>query len=190
MTRHEEDVAAVRRCLHGDPDAFRELLERYESRVFSLILRMVRCAPDAEDIAQDTFLKAFRNLSSYDPSFPFVTWLFKIAHNTSLDFLRRKKPQTVPLQDDEGPAAAAATNRPPDSDAESILRRTLIDGLFAALPPLYREALILRHKEGLELKEIAQVLGVPEGTVKIRLFRARERLRRALEAPLPPAGAA
>ncbi|HEY5038072.1 MAG TPA: sigma-70 family RNA polymerase sigma factor, partial [bacterium] len=83
--------------MRNEPEAFRRLLDRYKNRVFSLIYRMVQNPSDAEDLAQESFLKAFRNLRSYDPSRPFLTWLFKITHNTTIDFLRAQKPQALSI---------------------------------------------------------------------------------------------
>ncbi len=180
MTRHEEDLIAVRRCLNQEPAAFRELVERYKNQIFSLIFRLVRNPSDAEDLSQETFIKAFKNLASYDANRPFITWLFKIAHNASLDFLRAKKPEAISIDEEEVgvyPDSSASIEK----ELESVLQREFLDRILASLPPLYQEALILRHKEGLDLKEIAQVLQIPEGTVKIRLFRAREALKKKLE---------
>lgn len=171
MTRHDSDRAAVRRCLGGDSGAFAELLERYQNQIFSLVLRMVRNPADAEDLAQDAFVKAFRNLASYDPEQPFITWLFKIAHNTTIDFLRRKRPETVSIPEDDSLVDRGL------SAADAVVGEAVAERLLGSLTPLYREALLLRHKEGLALKEIAGLLGIPEGTVKIRLFRARELLK-------------
>lgn len=182
MTRREEDIIAIHRCLNNEPAAFRELLERYKNQIFSLIVRLVQNPSDAEDIAQDAFIKAFKNLSSYDSNYPFITWLFKIAHNTTIDFIRAKKPAMVSIHDDENPIDMEEPGQPLEGALDSVLQQAFLDKLLAALPHLYREALVLRHKEGLDLKEIAQVLQIPEGTVKIRLFRARDMLRQKLAA--------
>jgi len=183
MTRHEEDLLAVRRCLSGEPAAFRELLERYKNPIFGLLLRLVRNPADAEDLAQDTFVKAFKKLASYNPDYPFITWLFRIAHNTAIDFLRAKKPAAVSIYGDEDSEHPEEFIPSAQDEIGAVLEETLIEKLLARLPPLYREALILRHKEGLEVKEIARVLEIPEGTAKIRLFRGRELLKRAMADP-------
>ncbi len=180
MTRHEEDLLAVRRCLNQDPAAFRDIVERYKNQIFSLIFRLVRNSSDAEDLSQETFIKAFKNLASYDPAHPLITWLFKIAHNRAIDFLRAKKPEAVSIDEDEV-GAFPEPSTPIEKELETVLRREFLDGILTSLPPLYREALILRHKEGLDLKEMVEVLQIPEGTVKIRLFRARKALKEKLE---------
>jgi RNA polymerase sigma-70 factor (ECF subfamily) len=180
MIRHQEDSAAIQRCLNNEPSAFRELIERYKNQIFTIILRIVQNPSDAEDIAQEAFIKAFENLSSYDPTYPFITWLFKIAHNTSIDFIRARKPEAVSINDDDNPIDLAEPGHPIGGAMESVLQQALLEKLLAAIPPLYREALVLRHKDGLDVNEIAEVLQIPEGTAKIRLFRAREMLRKKL----------
>jgi len=183
MTRHEEDLGAVRRCLEHEPAAFRELVERYKNQIFSFILRLVANPSDAEDLAQETFIKAFKNLSSYDPGHAFITWLFKIAHNTTIDFMRAKKPGTVSIHDEENPVDLEEPGQPPEGALAAVLQAAFIEKLLVALPPLYKEILILRHKEGWDLKEISRILDIPEGTVKVRLFRARGMLQQELAVP-------
>ena len=182
MAWHEEDRRAVQRCLDGESAAFSELLERYKNQVFSLILRMVQNPSDAEDLAQDAFIKAFKNLASYDPSYSFLTWLFKIAHNTTIDFLRARKPQAVSISDDDNPLDLAEPGGSPRGPMDFVLQEAVIERLLSSLPPLYREAVLLRYKEGLDLKEIGHVLQIPEGTVKIRLHRAKGMLQRDAQA--------
>lgn len=180
MTRHQEDSSAIQRCLNNEPAAFRVLVDRYKNQIFTVILRIVQNPSDAEDLAQEAFIKAFKNLSSYDPSYPFITWLFKIAHNTSIDFMRARKPEAVSINDDDNPIDLEELGQPLEGAMESVLQQAFLEKLLAALPPLYREALALRHKDGLDVNEIAEVLQIPEGTAKIRLFRAREMLRKKM----------
>lgn len=174
------DADLVRRFLAGDEDAAARLLERHQGAVYSLLLRMLGSAADAEDAAQDAFLKAFRALEGYDPARPLRSWLFKIAHNTALDRLRSRG-ERVSLDDGDMPEPAAE-EATPEELAERAIDGALVERLVAALPPLYREVLLLRFTEGLEVAEIAGVLGMPVGTVKIRLFRAREMMRKKWEA--------
>jgi len=177
----DADSALVRRCLAGDDGAYAALLERHQARVYSFLLRLTQSAPDAEDLAQVVFLKAFRSLESFDLARPFHSWLFAIAHHAALDFLRARK---IDLSLDHEDAAIDPADGAdgPERLAEAALDGALAERLIAALPPLYREALLLRHVEGLSVDETAAALGVPEGTVKIRLFRARELMRRKWEA--------
>lgn len=173
----EDDRRLVERCLAREPEACAEFVARLRKRVFTLILRMVPAPEDAEDLAQETFLKAFRALDSYDPSYPLVTWVFKIAHNTCVDFLRVRGPETVALDDPEEPLDPPDPAPPPEAVVEARDREAALDGVFGEMAPLYREVLLLRHQEGMDYAGMASVLGLPEGTVKIRLFRARRLLR-------------
>lgn len=177
----DSDVDLVRRCLAGDDGGYAALLERHQGRVYSFLRRLVGGAPDAEDLAQAVFLKAFRSLESFDQGRPFHSWLFAIAHHAALDFLRAKKTD-LSLDHDERPLDPVDPSDGPERLAEAALDGALVEKLIAALPPLYREALLLRHAEGLSVEEVAAALGVPEGTVKIRLFRARELMRGKWEA--------
>ena len=182
MLKQNYDSHCVRRCLNGDPEAFQELLDQYKNQIFSFLYRIVQNPSDAEDLAQESFIKAFRNLASYDLAHPFITWLFKIAHNTAIDFMRAKKPQALSIDDDDNPIEVEDAGHSLEKVLDLTFQKKLIEKLLAAIPPLYREALILRHQEGLDYEKISQILQIPEGTVKIRLFRARDILKRKLEA--------
>jgi RNA polymerase sigma-70 factor, ECF subfamily len=183
------DTELVASALAGSQDAFRELVVRFERPVFSLILRMVQDRATAEDLAQDTFVKAFRNLHTYDPQRKLASWLFKIAHNTTLDHLRRGGLATVPLQaagEDEGGSLAdvladEATEGPAAAAERHDLARVL-DRAIATLRPEYREAVVLRYVEGLSYEEIVEATGQPLGTVKTFLHRARKALAKSLGA--------
>ncbi|MFI5362529.1 MAG: RNA polymerase sigma factor [Elusimicrobiota bacterium] len=177
----DADADLVRRCLAGDGDGFARILERYNAPVYSFLLRFVGDAADAEDLAQETFLKAFRSLESYDQSRPLRSWLFAIAHHAALDFLRARKPAALSLDHEDDPIDPADAADGPEKLAEIALDGALVEKLIAALPPLYREVLLLRHLQDLSVAEVAAALAVPEGTVKIRLFRAREMMRQKWE---------
>lgn len=164
-------------------------MERFQRPVFTLIARMVGDAMTAEDLAQETFLKAFRRLSTYDRERKFSSWLFKIAHNTTLDHLRRHAPDAIPLErpgEDEGgggPAAVLAdeTLRSPEATAQRGDLAAALGAAVAALRPEYREIVLLRYQEELAYQEIAEVTALPLGTVKTHLHRARKELMAALE---------
>jgi len=173
----------------GSADAFRAIVERHQDSVYRLVARMVRDPALAEDIAQETFLKAYRALPGYDPRWKLSSWLLKIAHNATIDHLRRQRLDTTPL--DLGPESATGSpiERLADAsvvDAEQQLRgRALARDLQTALASLdaaYRELLLLRFQEGLAYQEIAEVTGLPLGTVKVRLHRGRKRLADLLAA--------
>ena len=174
------DIPLIQRCLANDSGAFEELLNRYKNQIFSFIFRMIRNPEDAEDLAQDTFIKAFRGLNSYNPSYPFITWLFRIAHNTCVDFLRAKKPQILSIDDENTPDIADG----PDSTHKTVelkLQQEDAEKLLAALPPLYSEVLLLQFREDMPIHQIAEILQIPEGTVKVRLFRAKALIRKRLQ---------
>ena len=176
------DAELVVRARGGAQEAYRELLTRYERPVFSLIVRMVREPMLAEDLSQEAFIKVFRSLDSYDPTQKLSSWIFKIAHNVAIDQLRRKPLDTVPLEspDEEspGPLAVLADEREGTPEAAALrsdLRRALDAGL-SRLRPDYRAVLVLRFQEGLAYEEIAEVTGLPLGTVKTHIHRGRKEL--------------
>ncbi len=181
-----DDAALVRRALEGSQQGYAELVRRYEGPVYSLILRMVRDAALAEDLAQEAFLKAFSALDRFDAKRKLSSWLFKIAHNTTLDHLRRRRPSTVPIGgNDEGEAGLEAVLV--DSSVESPLaaaeRGDLGRDLDLALARIrvdYRELLVLRYQEGLSYNEIAEITRLPLGTVKTHLHRGRKEMATVL----------
>ncbi|MCA9736542.1 MAG: sigma-70 family RNA polymerase sigma factor [Gemmatimonadota bacterium] len=190
-----DDRELVTRALRGRESAFRELLERYERPIFSLILRMVRDRSLAEDLAQETFIRAFNALGRYDPRYKFSSWIFKIANNLTIDHLRKRKLDTVSI--DGSPHATSAEEQAQsrltvESDGESpqefVENRELgaqIEEAIGRLRPEYRTAVLLRHVEGYAYEEIAQIMEIPLGTVKTYLHRARHELMGLLE-PVRP----
>ncbi|MFQ5350305.1 MAG: sigma-70 family RNA polymerase sigma factor [Thermoanaerobaculia bacterium] len=181
-----QDAQLVERVVAGDGEAFRQLVERYQRPVFGLLLRMVRTPSVAEDLAQETLIKAYRAIATFDRSRQFSSWLFKIAHNTAIDYLRKSRPRTVPLESDDGdrldPLALLAM--PESQSPEARARgRDLAEALQEALMTLrpdYREAVLLRFQQGLPYDEIADILDLPLGTVKTHLHRARKQMAAAL----------
>ena len=182
MNEHENDRAAVKRARDGDESAYAEILARHRDRVFSFLLRLLGSSQDAEDAAQEAFVKAFTRLDAYDSSRPFVSWLFGIAHHAALDRLRARRPAALSLDDPDGALDPVDPAPGAEAAAGAALDSELIERLLSALPPLYREPLLLRYKEEMDIPEIARVLYLPEGTVKVRLFRARDMLKRKLQA--------
>ncbi|MBI4802412.1 MAG: RNA polymerase sigma factor [Elusimicrobia bacterium] len=182
----ETDRLLVQRCLGGDARAFEELLENYKNQIYSFIRRLIENPQDAEDQTQETFIKAFRRLDSYDPAYPFITWLFRIAHNASVDFLRAKRPQTVSIDDEDAPLELEDKGDCVETAVSVKMETERAERLLASLPPLYREILLLKYHEELTGREMAEVLGIPEGTVKIRLFRARALMREKFNAMARP----
>lgn len=187
-TATDQEVVALAR--EGRETGYRELVRRYERPVFALVYRMVRDREVAEDLAQDTFVKAFNALDSYRPEFKFSSWLFKIAHNTAIDHLRRRTLDTLSIEGAPHaatPAQLEATALQLESDAPSALARVEalelggeIEEAIGRLRPEYRSCILLRHVEGLAYEEIAETLDLPLGTVKTYIHRARHELRAAL----------
>ncbi|MGH7592146.1 MAG: RNA polymerase sigma factor [Gemmatimonadales bacterium] len=183
----QDVVLAARR---GSDAAYRELLKRYERPVFSLIYRMVRDRELAEDLTQETFIKALNALDSYRPEYKFSSWIFKIANNAAIDQLRRRELDTLSL--DGAPSAETAeaieaTSLQVGSKGESPLDEleakeigTAIEQAIGRLRPEYRSCILLRHVEGRAYEEIAAMLDLPLGTVKTYIHRARNELREYL----------
>jgi RNA polymerase sigma-70 factor (ECF subfamily) len=182
-----DDASLVRRCLKDDPDAFRYLVERYQGEVYGLSLRILGRAEDAEDLTQETFLRAFRALARYDPTRPFGAWLHTIASRLCIDHHRRNRAKLISLtQPEEGSSGEERTidledpaDRP-DEEAEKSELAARLDALVQELPPDSRAAILLRHQMDLPYEEIARALGVPIGTVKARIHRARIMLKQKL----------
>ncbi len=165
-------------ALAGSQSAVEQIVRRYERPVIRLIARITRDPALAEELAQDTFVKAFRSLGAFDPARRLSTWLFRIAHNTAIDALRRARPPVVPLAGSGGgdePAAAAS----PDPVEQQALGRAL-ESAMAELRPEARAAVTLRYEEGLPFEEIGQILRMPEATARSHVHRARKELSRLL----------
>lgn len=176
----ETETELVRRCLEGDNSAFSGILEAHQDRIYSFALRLLKDPAAAEDAAQEAFVKAFRGLSSYNPAYPFSSWLFRIAHNACMDALRAGN-KTVSLDGEDFPDLPDRSAGVEEKVADA-LDSERIEALLASLSPLYSEVLLLAYREDMGPAEIARVIGAPEGTVKARLFRARELIKVKLAA--------
>jgi RNA polymerase sigma-70 factor (ECF subfamily) len=177
-------VAASR----GDRKAFGQLVDLHKRSVYGLCVRLLRHPEDARDAAQETFVRAYAALGTFDPTQPFAPWVLRIARNHCLDVGRRRgvRPTEVAL-DDPGDDGARELSDPDAPRADETLERRELAGTLsravAALPPNYREVVELFHVEHLSYKEIAQAMDIPIGTVMTWLHRARARLRAELGAP-------
>lgn len=181
----DQEIVALAR--EGREAAYRELVRRYERPVFSLVLRMVRDRQLAEDLAQETFVKALNAIATYRPEYKFSSWIFKIANNAAIDHLRRREVNTLSLdgapnatsqEDIEATALQVGDkNETPLAELESRELGTAIERAIGQLRPEYRSCILLRHVEGLAYEEIAQMLDLPLGTVKTYIHRARHELR-------------
>ncbi len=172
-----DDASLVRECVGGNPSAFEELLTRYERPVYNVALRIVGHREEARDVTQTVFLRAWEHLDAYDPRYRFFSWLYRIAVNESLDAAARRRPGDSPLVDTRPALERGPDGRLADAESAAAVRRAI-----AALPPDARAVLVLRHYLECGYREMAEILGIPEKTVKSRLFTARERLRQALAA--------
>lgn len=185
----DQEIVVLAR--QGREAAYRELIGRYQRPVFSLIYRLVRDREKSEDLAQDTFIKVLNALDRYDPSYKFSSWIFKIAHNTSLDHLRKKEPITLSLEgsphaetaseQEASVIQALSTEETPEDYAASRELGATLEVAIGKLRPEYRTAIILCHVEGRPYEEIAETMGVPLGTVKTYIHRARNALKKELE---------
>lgn len=175
----------------GNEKAYRELLGRYQRPVFSLIYRMLRDREQAEDLAQETFVRVFNHIDRYDPKYKFSSWIFKIATNLTIDHIRKKEVATVSIDgsryavtSDEIEASTITVASDDENPEELLEAKELGESIEEAIGGLraeYRTAILLRHVEGREYQEIADIMGLPLGTVKTFIHRARNELRGKLQ---------
>ena len=187
-----DDQALVARSREGDAQAFRELFERYQRRIFSLAFGMVRYRENAEELVQEAFIKAYRNLDRFHGNSSFYTWLYRITMNVGIDFLRREKKRSGNVDYDDKLAHHEEVNKGDFPLVSSIgtqtpgrmqSRRELGDQIRSAMNQLsdkHREVIVLREIEGLSYTEIAETLDIRKGTVMSRLHHARQNLQRML----------
>jgi RNA polymerase sigma-70 factor (ECF subfamily) len=181
------DEELVRVVLGGDRERFAELVERYQARLVNYLYRLVRNSDDAHDLAQEVFVRVYQALDRFDPSYRFSTWLFRVAQNAAIDQIRRRRFRLVPIgpQDDgggEGHRELELEDHAPSAldGMESREREAEVRAAIDALPWEYRELILLRHYGELAYDEIAESKGMPLGTVKNKLFRARQMLKATL----------
>ncbi|MGN0029429.1 MAG: RNA polymerase sigma factor [Marinilabiliaceae bacterium] len=183
------DIELVERAKGGDEKAYAKLLSRYRDSIYFMLLKMVGSKVDAEDLTIEAFGKAFRNIELYSTSYAFSTWLFKIASNNGIDFLRRKKAKVVSIDQDEsdkdenGARQITICDDQPDP-SESMIRSQTVETVRAVvdkLKPRYKRLVELRYFKELTYEEIAEQLDMPIGTVKAQLFRSRELLYNILK---------
>jgi len=177
------DCELVTRAVAGREDSFEELVRRYQRPIAAYVYRMVGDYEAALDLTQEVFIKVYNSLARYRSEYKFSTWIYRIAHNAAIDYLRRTGPRTQELETEDGYARPIPSgSMTPEQESERKERRAEIEDVVRALPPAYRELIILRHGHDLSYDEIAEVTGLPLGTVKNRIFRAREAMRSPLVA--------
>lgn len=175
------DFELVTDALGGRADGFEELVRRYQRPITSYVYRMLGDYESSLDVTQEVFIKIYNSLDKYSPQYKFSTWLYRIAHNAAIDHMRRNSVAAQSLEAENADGSyqiqLESTNPSPEQDRERAEWRTQIDDVVRSLPPPYRDLILLRHSRDLSYDEIAEVTGLPLGTVKNRLFRAREMMR-------------
>ncbi len=171
------DAARVRECLAGNPQAFAALVEQYEKPVYNVALRMLRNPEDARDIAQTVFMKAYQNLSSYDPQYKFYSWIYRMAINESLNILRVRGRDAGPVderlaEDGAGPSELLAGEQ----------QRDVVLAAVDRLKPEHRAVIVLRYFVDRNYEDMGEILGIDAKTVKSRLYTARQLLKDQLSA--------
>lgn len=178
------DRELVESSIRGADRGFEELVRRYQRPISAYVYRMVGDYEAALDLTQEIFIKVYGSLARYRPEFKFSTWIYKIAHNAAVDHLRRNSVREHSLvkesEGDQYELPIESGNLTPEQESERAERRLEIEAVVGSLPVPYRELIILRHSQDLTYEEIVEVTGLPLGTVKNRLFRARELMRQQL----------
>jgi len=181
-----EDKALIRAALRGNEFAYKRLMKKYRASLSNLIHHLVRNRGDVEDLTQEAFVKAFISLRNFNDEFAFSTWLYKIATNNTIDYVRKHKLETFsidkPIASDDSDYSYELpdTTYQPDKTIIQQQRKALMEEAIAKLPEKYKRVIVLRHTEERDYAEIAKMLKLPIGTVKAHIFRARELLYKHL----------
>lgn len=182
----EQDRDLVKKALNGDEQAYKALMDKYRKALSMHIQRMVRKPGEVDDLVQESFIKAFSALPSYSVDYAFSTWIYKIATNHAIDYLRKKKLKTYSIDKPRETKDGALEYELPDGtyrpDRHIVAdqRRKLIQQAIDALPPKYHRVIVMRHQQEKSYEEIARELDLPLGTIKAHIFRARELLNKHL----------
>ena len=182
----EEDRTLIRAALRGNQAAYQRLMKKYSLSLSNLIFRLIHDKREVEDLTQEAFVKAFASLKNFNEEFAFSTWLYKIARNNTIDYIRKQKLSTFsidkPIASDESDYSFELpdTTYQPDKDIIGRQKKAMLEEAIAMLPEKYQHVIILRHKEERDYAEIAKILKQPIGTVKAHIFRAREMLYKYL----------
>ncbi|PKL81274.1 MAG: RNA polymerase subunit sigma-24 [Ignavibacteriae bacterium HGW-Ignavibacteriae-4] len=183
----QEDFDAIRRVLEGDNTAYEFLQKKYKNLIYSLVKKMIKNDSDVEDLVQETFIKAYKALDKFKFNYSFSAWIYRIASNNTIDFLRKRRFDTFSIDkpignaEDENYFEIEDNSYSPDADLISEQKADIITAAINTLPANYREIILLRHEEELDYKAIAEQLDLPLGTVKAHLFRARKLLYEELK---------
>lgn len=191
LRSRQEDYDLVARALGGDQSAYTRLRDKYWRSIYTMLSRMIRDKNDAEDLTQEAFIKAFNSLASFNTDYAFSTWLYKIASNNCIDYLRKRRLKTIsidaPVQTRDGEVQMEIADPSavrPDVPLTAAERTAVLQEAIKNLPDKYRRVIEMRHTQELEYADIAEKLGLPLGTVKAHLFRARALLLKRLQGKL------
>jgi RNA polymerase sigma-70 factor, ECF subfamily len=180
-TRDFSDVELVSTAISGREDSFEELVRRYQRPIVSYVYRMLGNYDAALDVTQEVFIKVYNSLARYSSEYKFSTWLYKIAHNASIDYLRRNSHYFQSLEQENADGSfelqIESKRDTPEQEQENKELRSEIEIVVNCLPVVYRELILLRHSQDLSYDEISEITNLPLGTVKNRLFRARDLMR-------------
>jgi len=175
------DVELIAKAIRGREDGFEELVRRYQRPITNYVDRMLNDCDSSLDVPPELFIKVYNSLKKYSSEYKFSTWLYRIAHNAAIDHMRRNTVNQQSLETENGDGAyqlqIESPNPTPEQDRELSEWRTEIEAVVKCLPTAYRDLILLRHSRDLSYDEIAEVTQLPLGTVKNRLFRAREMMR-------------
>jgi RNA polymerase sigma-70 factor (ECF subfamily) len=181
-----EDIILIDDAIAGKQEAYERLMKKYRQLIYNLIYRMIRNKEDVQDLTQEAFIKAFNSLDKFDKQFSFSTWLFKIATNNCIDYLRKKKLHTFSIDkdisndDDDYQFEIPDNERTPDKNLLDKERKKILEEAIENLPNKYKSVILLRHRDEKDYEEIAKKLKLPLGTVKAHIFRGRELLNKYL----------
>lgn len=182
-----EDNSLIDEALSGNQTSYEKLMKKYYQLIYNLVYRMILKKEDVEDLTQEAFIKAFNSLKNFDKQFSFSTWLFKIATNNAIDYLRKKKLSTFSIDkqiesdDSDFTFEIPDSENKPDKHIMDKEMRKILDEAIDSLPPKYKQVIVMRHKGELEYEEIAKELNLPLGTVKAHIFRGRELMNKYLK---------
>jgi RNA polymerase sigma-70 factor, ECF subfamily len=175
------DLDLVGKAIRGQESGFEELVRRYQRPITAYIYRMLGDYDLSLDVTQEVFIKVYNSLDKYRAEYKFSTWIYRIAHNAAIDHMRRNsiQPSSIETENADGSYELQLESSlpSPEKDRERSEWRTEIEAVVKCLPPAYKDLIVLRHSQELSYDEIAEVTGLPLGTVKNRLFRARELMR-------------
>ena len=188
MSDSNRDNLLIEQCLKGQQSSFSELIDEYKNLVFNLAYRMTNNLDDAEDISQEVFIRVYKSLYNFNPNYKFSTWLYQVTLNFCRDKFRKGKIPSVSLdaplnKDDQKNFSSLIPNNEnnPEEIFIEVEQTNFINKLISSLPPKYREVIVLRHLRDLSYEEMSKILNISLGSVKTRLFRARELLKNKLK---------